>query len=110
MTKRGWRSRDKLSDVGWGINKNKSRIYGYSIWFERYEWHGRDSWKITGSTVCFHRHTSNLDNIDKAVRECAEQALNAYEDYKDCIPYQTINNTTNKLCMNYDWNDKNIML
>lgn len=104
MKDKGWESRDMLSTNGW-ING-----YGYSIWFERYDWHERNAFGLTGHQVCFHRHTNNLSEIDNITKICAEQALKAYEDYTDCIPFQNAYNEIAKDIMFADWNDDKVML
>ncbi|WP_061342320.1 hypothetical protein [Clostridium botulinum] len=104
MKEQGWNSEDRLSDVGWGGK------VGYSIWFRRYNWHGRNTISLTGHGVCFHRHTSNLGQIDHITRICAEQCLKAYKDYTDCIPYQNVYNETTKDIMVEDWNDVRVLL
>lgn len=100
MTSYGWSSNDKFTQIGWGDK------FGYSIWFERHDWHGKNTYSLTGNKVCFHRHINDLSEIDNITRECAIQALKAYEDYVDCIPCQNIFNKTIKSQMFYDWNDE----
>lgn len=82
MTKEGWASEDRLTDMGWG-NKGK---FGYSIWFERWNWHG----KLT-TKVCFHNSTDDLDRIDECVEEAAAMARKAWRDFPDSVPRQDIN-------------------
>ncbi|MCH4200648.1 MAG: hypothetical protein LKF87_14600 [Clostridium tyrobutyricum] len=110
MKESGWESKDNLTYMGWGRDKKGMRNYGYSIWFERWDWHGRNTFCLTGQQVCFHRHTDNLSEIDHITRLCAEQALRAYKDYKDCIPCQIGLNKTGKANMVYDWNNSRAML
>lgn len=84
MTEKGWHSKDRLSSLGWG---NK---FGYSIWFSRWDWHGKKTATIIGGDVTFHEHTDNLSNIGETVRKCAYKALKAYEDFPTSIPYQNV--------------------
>lgn len=82
MTEHGWTSHDKLTDLGWG------GTYGYSIWFERWNWHGANIF----NTVTFHTHTNDLSNITDTVREAALLALTAWQEYQDSVPTQLVNN------------------
>lgn len=80
MTELGWNSNDNLTDLGWGGG------YGYSIWFERMDWH---SVKIF-STVSFHKHSNDLDNIIQTTKDAALLALKAWNEYQDSVPTQLI--------------------
>lgn len=104
MAELGWHSKDRLSDLGWGDK------VGYSIWFTTHEWHGRNTYALTGHEVCFHRHTNNLDDIDGITKLCAEQALKAYEEYIDCIPFQDARGKTEKDILFSDWNDPKVLI
>lgn len=81
MKDAGWKSKDVLTDIGWGGE------YGYSIWFERWDWHGVQIF----NKVCFHNHSSKLDNITETVRVAAKLALNAWIEYPDSVPNQLAN-------------------
>lgn len=88
MKKLGWESEDKLSPTGW------SDGYGYSIWFKRYDWHGKNAASITGHDVCFHEHEKDGSEYDKVlatVIACAEKAKKAWLDFPDSIPHQYAN-------------------
>jgi hypothetical protein len=73
MAAMGWQSKDSIGAHGWSNNK-----YGYSIWFERWDWHGARRDKIT-----FVRTTPDLDKIDEETLRCAEVALLAWETFSD---------------------------
>lgn len=103
MKEQGWDSKDRLTEIGWGGK------YGYSIWFEKWEWHGRSTLKLTGDKVCFHRHTDDLTEIDAITSICAEQCIKAYEDFTDSIPTQNAKNQTVSATMYSDWNDKRVL-
>lgn len=63
MEAEGWRSEDRLTDVGWGpIDKHP---YGYSIWFER--------WVDRGKR-CFHDHVSDFNQAPAAICRAALKA------------------------------------
>lgn len=100
----GWTSRDCLSKYGW-VNG-----YGYSIWFERNDWHGRKAFALTGHNVCFHEHTNDLDEINHITKVCAERSLKAYEEFTDCIPFQNAKNKIAKDIMFADWDDGKVLL
>jgi hypothetical protein len=104
MKDQGWTSEDRLSDMGW------DKKFGYSIWFRRWDWHGRNTLAVTGHEVCFHRSTDDLNQIDYITKICAEQCLKAYDDYTDCIPHQNAYNKTAKDIMLQDWNDERVLL
>jgi hypothetical protein len=82
MTEHGWVSHDDLTDLGWGGK------YGYSIWFDRWYWHGVQIYNRT----TFHAHTNDLNNVIGAVREAAQLALNAWKEYQDSVPTQLVDN------------------
>jgi hypothetical protein len=81
MSQKGWRSKDQVSNLGWGDGDK----YGYSIWFERWDWHGKN-----GADVCFHAHTGDLSKIHDVVEKAALMALKAWEEYQDCVPSQCL--------------------
>lgn len=76
MATKGWRSHDQITDMGWGDK------YGYSIWFERWDWHGVK----TGNKACYHAHTDDLSKIDETVRKAAEIAMRAWREFLDKAP------------------------
>lgn len=88
MKKLGWESEDALTPLGW---KNG---YGYSIWFKRSDWHGRNVYTITGHEVSFHEHVkdgSDYKKVLESVRLCAEKSKKAWNDFTDSIPCQYAN-------------------
>lgn len=85
MKELGWESNDQLSTLGW------QNGYGYSIWFERYDWHGKSTSSITGNHVCFHEHEkdgSDYEKVLEAVKKCADKAKQAWIDFPCSIPHQ----------------------
>ena len=97
MTKRGWISEDRLTYMGWGDEGTKRRPrFGYSIWFERWDWHGQRCDK-----VCYHAHTNDLSKIPEAVQRAAKLARKAWNEFPDVPPSQGMNdeldNTNNKI-------------
>lgn len=81
MADEGWHSRDRLSSMGWG-----ERV-GYSVWFERWDWHGR---RIGG--VTFHAHTPDLAQMFSAAQHAAALARKAWASFgQNEIPRQTSN-------------------
>lgn len=70
----GWFSEDRLTSFGW---KNG----GYSVWFERWDWHGARCDK-----VCVHAHTPDLSKMADAVAEAATLARRAWAEFPDSIP------------------------
>ena len=79
MANEGWHSKDRLSTMGWG-----ERV-GYSVWFERWDWHGR---RIGG--VVFHAHTPDLAQMLRAAQYAAALARKAWATFgRDQIPRQT---------------------
>ena len=82
MSLKGWHSEDRLSSSGW---ENK---FGYTIWFYRWDWYGKNTASIFGKKVSFFEITDDLSEIEKVVRKCAYKVLKAYEDFPSSIPYQ----------------------
>ena len=80
MKEEGWDSEDCLTSKGWGKAQK-----GYSIWFDRYDWHG---W-VAANGVCFRGSTSNLNEINELVAKVAEAARKAWNDFPDTLPYQS---------------------
>lgn len=79
MANEGWHSQDRLSKMGWG-----GRV-GYSVWFERWDWHGR---RIGG--VVFHAHTPDLAQMLRAAQHAAALARKAWASFgQNQIPRQT---------------------
>jgi len=82
MASKGWYSHDRLSDIGWG------KEYGYHIWFERWDWHGKKCDKI-----CYHASTPlhgdkyKKRSMNMAARRAAELALRVWETFgEDELP------------------------
>ena len=78
---KGWDSNDRLSKTGW-ING-----FGYSIWFERWDWHG-----VRVGKVCIHAHTNDLSQIDKITYETAIKALKSWDEFTESVPCQMADN------------------
>lgn len=80
MQAEGWNSHDRLTDMGWGKGK-----VGYSIWFERWDWHGRHVDRVT-----FHAHTDDLSRIGAVVQHAANLARRAWAEFdRDHCPRQS---------------------
>lgn len=76
----GWYSHDRLTSLGWG----KGQL-GYSIWFERWDWHGRHVDSIT-----FHAHTPDLSRVAEATAHAAALARKAWAEFdRDHCPRQS---------------------
>ena len=71
MAAEGWHSHDRLTEHGWG----KGNL-GYSVWFERWNWHGRHC-----DSLCFHAHTDDLSRIGEAVQHAANLARRAWVEF-----------------------------
>lgn len=84
MAQEGWYSEDRITNQGWAGK------VGYSIWFKRYDWHGKKAMVLTGSAATYHAHTDDLTKIDDTVRKAAELAKRAYE-FIECPPIQVYN-------------------
>ncbi|AJE13376.1 hypothetical protein FDF50_16525 [Clostridium botulinum] len=83
MKNKGWQSNDRLTNMGWGKDENGNLRYGYSIWFERWDWHG-----VRGNKVCIHNHTSNLTKINKITYLAAIKCLRAWKEFTNSVPTQ----------------------
>jgi len=79
MQRKGWSSVDKLDDKqGWGIDDNGNPIWGYTIWFYRWDWH-----ELVGQKAMFHAGTTDLSKIDEITRKAADLACLAWEKCPD---------------------------
>lgn len=83
MKEKGWISKDEITTTGWGKDKNGKDKFGFSIWFERWDWHG-----VSCGKICIHSHTSNLKQINKITYKVAKKALKAWENFKNSVPCQ----------------------
>lgn len=80
MRAEGWNSTDRLTDMGWGKGNA-----GYSVWFERWDWHGRHVDSIT-----LHAHTNDLSRIAEATGHAAALAREAWAKFDhDHCPRQS---------------------
>jgi hypothetical protein len=104
MKEQGWDSKDQISESGWKYG------YGYSIWFERWDWHGRNTLMLTGHQVCFHRHTNDLNRIDETARLSAEQALSAYNEFTKSVPHLNANGEISEDLIFNDWDDPKVII
>lgn len=88
MAEEGWTSHDDLTEAGWGGE------FGYSIWFERWDWHGALLIKITGEKACYHAHRKGLDRQEmlEATEEAAALARKAWVLFacEGAPPVQTV--------------------
>lgn len=71
MHAEGWGSEDRISN--WGT---RSTPAGYSIWFSRWDWHGRRTDNIT-----FHAHVADVLRAPEAVAHAAELARQAWATF-----------------------------
>lgn len=71
MQTEGWDSDDRLTHMGWGKGNA-----GYSVWFSRWNWHGRHVDK-----VCFHAHTDDLSRIAEVTSHAAALARKAWTEF-----------------------------
>lgn len=82
MARKGWDVEERITKDGFGSNA------GYSIYFSRYDWHGKFTPSITGKPVMLHAHTDKmtLSSIRKLVSNLAEKADRAWKDFPTSIP------------------------
>lgn len=81
----GWDIETKISGEGWRDS------VGYMIWFKRSDWHGKFTYTITGHEVVFVGNTKDANDyaaVLKMVKQTAEKAKKAWDDFPDSIPYQ----------------------
>ena len=93
MATEGWESEDRITNAGWRDGM------GYSIWFQRWDWHGQQTIKLTGSQACYHAHTPHLtpEGMLRATSEAAARARRAYANFEDYPPQQMADGTL-KVC------------
>lgn len=85
MTALGWDVETKISGEGWRDS------IGYCIWLKRSDWHGKFTYTITGHQVVFvgtYEDASNYEGVLSMVRNTAEKAKKAWDEFTDSIPYQ----------------------
>lgn len=83
MAHLGWHSDDRISPFGWGCDELGKPVFGHSIWFTRWDWHGVNCDKRTfGGMV----KSVEPDQIDATVRQAAETALRAWAVFIDILP------------------------
>lgn len=75
MALKGWQSEDRLTTFGFGQDIDGSPNWGYSIWFERWDWHG-----VPCEKVSFVVEVNDMTEIQRAVKKCADMALKAWAD------------------------------
>ena len=78
MASLGWNSDDRLTSTGWGKDENGNPKFGYSIWFERWNWHGKQC-----AANKYHAHTDNLSKIDQITQIAADIALKAWANFTE---------------------------
>lgn len=94
MASEGWESQDRMSAAGWRAG------IGYSIWFERSDWHGHNTFHLTGNRATYHAHVGPpLDQASmlRAAKKAAAIARQAYESFRDYPPQQTADSSL-KVC------------
>lgn len=79
MAEKGWHTEDRLTTEGWG------NTVGYSIWFSRWDWHGK---RLHGNRACYHAHGYVSDGVDKIVERAAGLAKSAWEIFPSFPPDQ----------------------
>lgn len=84
MAKLGWNSEDRLSDMGWAGGT------GYTVWFERWNWHGRliDRVSYSASALPGPEGCPSAQDIQDAVERAANLAKQAWAEYTEpgCAP------------------------
>jgi len=84
MAQQGWNCEDRLSAFGWGKHR------GYTVWFERWDWHGRTIDRATymASAAPSEQGTPSAEQIHKAVEKAMSLALRAWSQYTEpgCAP------------------------
>lgn len=87
MAKEGWDSDDRLRHSG------RPDGQGYSIWFQRTDWHGKHAMALSGSLAIYQAHTQDLSKIAETAQAAAELARRALREFPDCPPRQTVEGT-----------------
>jgi hypothetical protein len=86
MAAEGWISEDRITYMGWGKNADGTERYGFSVWFQRWDWHGQRCDSIT-----FHASTDDLTAIPETVAKASALARRAYANFVEYPPYQDAN-------------------
>lgn len=83
MHAEGWASEDRLTKQGWG-----GEAPGYSIWFQRGDWHGKRAMALVGTFATYHGHTKDPGKAFEAAMRAATLARKAWREHPDCPPGQ----------------------
>jgi len=83
MARLGWHSDDRISPLGWGCDEFGKPVFGYSIWFTRWDWHGVHCDKRTFGDMV---QSVEPERIDEVVRQAAETALRTWDIFVDILP------------------------
>ena len=85
LIRNGWSIRTEATTGGWG------KKTGLTVWISRSEWHGKNTYTLTGSAVTFFGTSEDTDDIiktEKLYRLLEERAEQAWEEYTDSVPCQ----------------------
>lgn len=83
MAKNGWEIEERTGTAGWG-----GKI-GYTVWAERWDWHGKSSASLTGNKVSLFAlcdDAADEEKILQAVRRLSGLTKRAWEEFPDSIP------------------------
>jgi hypothetical protein len=83
MAFKGWQSEDRLTSFGFGQDEMGNPEWGYSIWFYRWDWHGRKCEKVS-----FCSETDDISEIQSSVKKAAKKALEAWNTNPNFPPNQ----------------------
>lgn len=86
MSQLGWDSYDRI------LKKEWENTYIYSIYFERWDWHGTPLGIPICYTCIFYSKSSSLEEEDilKAVNAAKKLAKNSWEEKRFPLLYETI--------------------
>lgn len=83
----------ELVKLGWEIDEKmvqtKEGSVAYSIWVSRSEWHGKDTYSITGNSVTFFGNIQNFENekeVEAVVKKLYDTAVKAWNSFPTAVP------------------------
>lgn len=83
MVKNGWEIEERTGTAGW------DRKIGYTVWAERWDWHGKSSASLTGNKVSLFAMADDAAEEEKvlqAIRRLVALTKRAWEEFPDSIP------------------------
>ena len=83
MAKNGWEIEEHTGTTGW------SGKIGYTIWAERWDWHGKSNAYLTGNKISLFAlcdDAADEEKVLQAMRRLSDLTKRAWKEFPDSIP------------------------